>query len=178
MAREAPPRVLPRISQPPAELANQPQTAANHPSPSVFRTILIGVVMTAILFLLILGGYWLPTIISMGFAAACETAPQILRVVVSVLVALIVFALYMAPTIDAVGRNHPHVGGIGVVNFFFGWTGLGWVLALIWSASIAPGGNCCRCNARLNGNPDVCQFCGTPLEWLDKKRSTSPFCEQ
>lgn len=43
--------------------------------------------------------------------------------------------LYMLPSIVGVERHHPSVGGICVINLFFGWTLLGWVIALAWSLS-------------------------------------------
>lgn len=41
--------------------------------------------------------------------------------------------LYFLPLIVAVIRNHKNVMGVGLLNFFLGWTLLGWVGALIWS---------------------------------------------
>ncbi len=40
---------------------------------------------------------------------------------------------YLLPSIVAVTRGHPQVGPIVVVNFFFGWTILGWIWALAGS---------------------------------------------
>lgn len=42
--------------------------------------------------------------------------------------------LYFLPTIIAALRSHPSAGAIFAVNLFLGWTFIGWVLALIWSA--------------------------------------------
>jgi hypothetical protein len=44
-------------------------------------------------------------------------------------------AVYVAPWIIAVSRNHPNMGAIVVVNLFLGWTFIGWVVALAWSVS-------------------------------------------
>ena len=44
-------------------------------------------------------------------------------------------AIYLLPTIIGVNRQHPSAGGIFVINLFFGWTLLGWVIALAWSVS-------------------------------------------
>lgn len=41
--------------------------------------------------------------------------------------------LYFLPTIIAAQRHTQHAGGIVAVNFFFGWTVLGWLAALIWA---------------------------------------------
>jgi hypothetical protein len=43
------------------------------------------------------------------------------------------FVLYWLPTIVAVIRHTHSALGIAALNFFFGWTGIGWVLALIWA---------------------------------------------
>jgi hypothetical protein len=48
---------------------------------------------------------------------------------------LILFAGYMLPWFVALGRSHPNVAPIFIVNLFFGWTFIGWVVALAWSAS-------------------------------------------
>ncbi|MFI5103885.1 MAG: superinfection immunity protein, partial [Terriglobales bacterium] len=37
--------------------------------------------------------------------------------------------------IIASGRGHNNQGAICVLNLFLGWTVLGWLVALIWSAS-------------------------------------------
>ena len=47
-------------------------------------------------------------------------------------------AIYLLPTIIGVERKHPSAGGIFVINLFFGWTLLGWVIALAWSVSGIP----------------------------------------
>jgi len=51
------------------------------------------------------------------------------------LLLLILFVPYWAPTIIAFIRKHPSKLAIGAVNFFFGWTFLGWVISLVWSLS-------------------------------------------
>lgn len=42
---------------------------------------------------------------------------------------------YFLPTIIAMMRSHPGSGGIFVVNFFLGWTLLGWIVCLVWALS-------------------------------------------
>lgn len=41
--------------------------------------------------------------------------------------------LYMAPWLVAIDRNHKDRVAIAVVNFFLGWTLVGWVVALAWA---------------------------------------------
>lgn len=43
--------------------------------------------------------------------------------------------MYLLPAINAQWREHPQIGAIVVINLFFGWTLLGWVIALAWSCS-------------------------------------------
>jgi len=45
----------------------------------------------------------------------------------------VLIALYFLPTIIASGRHAYERGAIAMVNLFFGWTFLGWIVALIWA---------------------------------------------
>lgn len=40
---------------------------------------------------------------------------------------------YLLPSIVAVYRKHRNGNAIFIVNLLFGWTALGWALALVWS---------------------------------------------
>jgi hypothetical protein len=40
--------------------------------------------------------------------------------------------LYFLPTIIASNRGHG-VAGILLLNLFFGWTGIGWIVLLLWA---------------------------------------------
>jgi Superinfection immunity protein len=42
--------------------------------------------------------------------------------------------LYFLPFIVALARSKRDVLGIFLLNFFLGWTVIGWVVALIWAA--------------------------------------------
>jgi hypothetical protein len=44
-------------------------------------------------------------------------------------------ALYFAPTYVANSRRHPSRTGITVLNVLLGWTGFGWIGALVWAYS-------------------------------------------
>jgi len=50
-------------------------------------------------------------------------------------IVLIVLLLYFLPMAVASDRRHRSFWGIAVVNFFLGWTFLGWVIALAWAAN-------------------------------------------
>jgi hypothetical protein len=41
--------------------------------------------------------------------------------------------LYFVPTIIALARKQRNTVAIAVLNFFLGWTFVGWVVALVWA---------------------------------------------
>lgn len=67
-------------------------------------------------------------------AAAGETAwsTAFLAIVVGT-----AFLLYFVPTILAHGLGHPSSAAIVVVNLLFGWTVIGWIVALVWALTSA-----------------------------------------
>ena len=73
--------------------------------------------------------------------------------------------LYFLPTI--IGRDKADVMGIFLVNLLFGWTVIGWFIALIWACSaeryipvravpVSSGRFCSRCGAL---SPYGAHFC-------------------
>lgn len=44
-------------------------------------------------------------------------------------------ALYFLPTIIGAARHKTNLVGIFLVNFFLGWSIIGWVIALVWAVS-------------------------------------------
>ncbi len=46
------------------------------------------------------------------------------------------FFLYFAPALLASSRQHPDSTAIWFVNFLLGWTGIGWLLCLVWTLSV------------------------------------------
>jgi len=54
-------------------------------------------------------------------------------VALGLLMLLVLFALYWTPSIIAGVRKHRQVVPIVVLNCLLGWTGLGWIGALVWS---------------------------------------------
>jgi hypothetical protein len=60
-----------------------------------------------------------------GLAAVCAVLFMVGSVV-----------MYFMPAIIAGVFKHPSATGIGVLNFFLGWTVLGWVVALVWAFSL------------------------------------------
>jgi Superinfection immunity protein len=53
--------------------------------------------------------------------------------VTSILLLLVVVGLYFLPTIIAALRHHHNTAMIAVLNFFLGWTFIGWVIFLAMS---------------------------------------------
>jgi hypothetical protein len=49
--------------------------------------------------------------------------------------------LYFLPTIIASSRGHG-TGGILILNFLFGWTGIGWFALLLWALISRPRYDC------------------------------------
>jgi|GEM_PF-1127341 len=50
-------------------------------------------------------------------------------------VAAIFVTIYMFPAYISQSRGHPQLRSITNLNFFLGWTFLGWVAALVWATS-------------------------------------------
>lgn len=59
---------------------------------------------------------------------------SIMHWLIFLIIALVIFLpFWFAPTIVAVVRKHPQTIWIVLIDFFLGWTGIGWLGALIWS---------------------------------------------
>ena len=65
----------------------------------------------------------------MVFGTAREPAAAV------VVVFVLIFAVYLLPTIVAVARKHHQSGAVAAINFFLGWTLIGWVVALAMALS-------------------------------------------
>ena len=46
---------------------------------------------------------------------------------------IITLGLFFLPTIWAYKTNHPSKSSIFFINFFLGWTIIGWIVAVIWA---------------------------------------------
>jgi threonine/homoserine/homoserine lactone efflux protein len=51
------------------------------------------------------------------------------------LIGVLVFFVYFLPTYVAKERDHHQTLAIGVLNLLLGWTGLGWVIAMVWACT-------------------------------------------
>lgn len=47
----------------------------------------------------------------------------------------VTFILYFIPALVASRRKHANYLSIAVLNFFTGWTFIGWVASLVWACS-------------------------------------------
>lgn len=52
--------------------------------------------------------------------------------------AVLIFCSYFLPTIIAIVRKKPNAGAILILNFFLGWTFVGWIVSLVWAVSGNP----------------------------------------
>lgn len=89
------------------------------------RPVQIGLVIGALVVFAVFARYIIPAMLAaIGIGA----------------VIAILFVPYWLPTVIAFFRGHPNKLAIAVVNFFFGWTFIGWFIALIWAVSNTSGG--------------------------------------
>jgi len=51
---------------------------------------------------------------------------------------LLALALYFLPTLVACSRRLDSRAGIALLNFFLGWTVIGWIAALLWALTAPP----------------------------------------
>lgn len=56
-----------------------------------------------------------------------------ITVLVSLAVVAAFTALYMLPWLIAWRRHKRNTPAIFLVNFFFGWSFIGWIVALVWA---------------------------------------------
>jgi hypothetical protein len=77
--------------------------------------------------------------------------------------------LYFLPTI--IGRHSRDAFGIFIVNLLFGWTVIGWFIALIWACSaercvpvrmvpVSAGRFCSQCGTLSPSGARFCNMCG------------------
>lgn len=79
--------------------------------------------------------------------------------------------MYFLPSI--LGHNKRDAAGIFLVNFFLGWTIIGWVVALFWACTAetrmpvmvvaGPGHYCSQCGRASILGARYCAACGRPV---------------
>lgn len=75
------------------------------------------------------------TLLSFVLLSGDDPIAGVIGVIIILLFVVIGLAFYFLPTIIAIFRTHHQWGAIAVINLFFGWTFIGWVVALAWSVS-------------------------------------------
>jgi Superinfection immunity protein len=84
---------------------------------------------------------------------------------------LFLTVLYFLPTL--IGHNKRDVLGIFIVNLLFGWTFIGWIIAMVWACSAEPQPRvlmvagpaplhyyCCGCGSIMAPGARFCMHCG------------------
>lgn len=75
------------------------------------------------------------TLLSLASRAGEEAVAGIIAFLIILMIVLGGLTVYFLPTIIALFRHHHQWGAITVINLFFGWTFIGWVLTLAWAVS-------------------------------------------
>ncbi|MGY3234091.1 hypothetical protein ACVMAJ_000981 [Bradyrhizobium sp. USDA 4448] len=84
-------------------------------------------------------GSALSAAIFVSSAGIAYAAPPQGDPVAGLMVISAVLISYFLPSIIAFGRGHHQRAAILLTNLLLGWTVLGWIAALIWSATATPG---------------------------------------
>ena len=82
-------------------------------------------------------------------------------------------ALYFIPTIVATSRKVTNAGSVFVINFFLGWSIIGWIVALAMAVktktpqSVIVSGearqpSCAKCRTPMIPGHPFCSKCGAP----------------
>jgi hypothetical protein len=95
-----------------------------------FLVIASGAVLVPVAISLMGGGEYL--------AAIWNSLPAVGSGLAGFLVLSAIVAIYFIPTIVAYSVKHHNAAAIFLLNFFLGWTFLGWVAALVWSVTRPP----------------------------------------
>jgi RsiW-degrading membrane proteinase PrsW (M82 family) len=57
---------------------------------------------------------------------------------VAAIAVILIIGLYFLPVIVGATRSVPNIGSIAVINFFLGWTLIGWVVAMAMASRSQP----------------------------------------
>lgn len=91
------------------------------------------------------------------------------RVVAGLLVVFVI-PLYFLPSI--LGRNKANRTAIFALNFFLGWTFVGWVVALVWAVSRDPG----TTQVIIHQTPTAAVLCGSCGKYSAAGAQFCPSC--
>ncbi len=108
-------------------------------------------------------GVVVASLIVFGLVARYVLPVLIAAVGIGLVIALL-FVPYWIPTIVAFFRKHPSKAAILVVNMFFGWTFIGWFVALVWALtdSVAGGGQTVVVNTVVQNTNNNVANAGAP----------------
>ena len=53
----------------------------------------------------------------------------------TIIIVALIFGAYFLPSINAYSKKKRNKGAVLTLNFFLGWTVIGWIVALIWSTT-------------------------------------------
>jgi Na+/H+-dicarboxylate symporter len=56
----------------------------------------------------------------------------------AIVILIVSIIVYFLPALIANHRKKRNVGAITALNFFLGWTFVGWVVALVWAYTVDP----------------------------------------
>jgi Superinfection immunity protein len=73
--------------------------------------------------------------IAIALIVAIKVLPALVAAMGIGLLLIVLFIPYWIPTIIAFVRKHPSKVAILALNFFFGWSFIGWVASLVWALS-------------------------------------------
>jgi Superinfection immunity protein len=85
-----------------------------------------------------------PKIVSNASAAASQSDSDTASTIGQTIVGLLgfwtitIFLMYWLPTFVAISRKNRSRTAIIILNFFLGWTGIGWIALLVWAFSNPP----------------------------------------
>lgn len=105
--------------------------------------------------------------------AAGSSSSDVSSVITGILLLIFFGLLYFAPSIA--GKNKRKANAIFILNFFLGWTLIGWVVALVWAVADdedqkatnkAPRTfHCPNCQTALAYGQPACGSCGVAMKW-------------
>lgn len=82
----------------------------------------------------------------------------------AILILVVGFIVYFAPSFVAYGREHPNQTSIFVLNLLLGWTLIGWVCALVWAfTASAPQVPSDGVKTTDESTTKKCPFCAEPV---------------
>ena len=96
----------------------------------------------------------------------------------TIILGIILLAVYFLPTLIAYNRKHKSRAGVALLNLLFGWTLLGWIVCFVWACAgePAPGDTktCPACAEIVKAAANVCRFCGHRFDSAPRARGARP----